>query len=175
MKRVVKIIIISLVILGIALYGWYAYTTTHKSAKSPASSTTATLDKKSAADTLLRLVNEQRKKANVPELTYDAKVAESAQWKVDDMLKFNYLGYQKPGDKDANGIKKLFELTGDSCAYGNEIMVWDSNKVELTPDAAVNWWMSSESHRTTMLDKGYTKTGFGVANYIVVEHFCQPQ
>lgn len=177
MKRVVKIILIALVILGIALYGWYAYTTTHQSKSSTPSSgqSTATTSKQTIADTLLRLVNDQRKKANVTQLTYDAKVAESAQWKVDDMLKYNYLGYQKPGDTDANGIKKLFELTGKDCAYGNEIMVWDSNKVALTPDAAVNWWMSSESHRTTMLDKGYTKTGFGVGQYVIVEHLCQPQ
>lgn len=174
MKRVVKIILIALVILGIALYGWYAYTTTHKKTSTASTTSTTVASKQTTADTLLKLVNEQRKKANIPELAYDAKVAESAQWKVDDMAKFNYLGYQKPGDKDANGINKLFELTGKNCAYGNEIMVWDSNKVSLTPEAAVNWWMSSESHRTTMLDKGYTKTGFGVGQYTIVEHFCQP-
>lgn len=181
MKRLTVIIVITLVILGIALYLWFAYMATHTATK-PSTSTSQTTvskpvspsNKSSASDTLLGLVNDQRKKANVPALAADSKVASSAQWKVDDMMQNNYLGYIKPGDKDKNGINKLFELTGNDCQYGNEIMVWDSDKVAITPDAAVNWWMSTESYRNILLDKGYTKTGFGIGQYVIVEHFCQP-
>lgn len=178
MKRGAKYLIIGLVILGLAVYAGYAYLSTHPSSAVASSSagdtvTTATTPQNASA-TLLSLINAERAKAHVPALAIDPKVAASAQWKIDDMKQNNYLGYVKPGDQTQNGIQKLFELTGNECEYGNEAIVWDANKTAITPNAAVNWWMSNDSYRSMLLDKDYTKAGFGIGAYDIVAHFCQP-
>lgn len=176
MKRLTKIIVISLVIIGIAVFAWLAYQTANK-VPSTASQPTATTKNKSSAkpaDTLLALINAERKKAGVKELKIDDRLNQSAQWKVDDMVKNNYTGYVKPGDKTPNGLNKLFELTGKDCSFGNEIMVWDSDKRTITPEIAADYWIKSASNHKTIVDPDYVSTGFGIGQYAIVEHFCQP-
>lgn len=175
MKRFTKIIVIALVIIGIATFAWFAYQSS--TAEKATTSTSATSSNTSSIDskqTLLGLINAERKKAGVKELKIDNRLNQSAQWKVDDMVKNNYLGYVKPGEKTASGLNKLFELTGKSCSYGNEIMVWDSDKRSMTPQVAADYWIKSESNHKTIVDPDYTLTGFGIGQYIIVEHFCQP-
>ena len=175
MKRITKIIVIAIVIIGLALFLWFAYQSTHHTqnqTNNSGSSKQAASQK--PTDQLLTLINAERKKAGVKPLSIDNRLNQSAQWKVDDMVKNNYLGYVKPGEKTANGLNKLFELTGKSCSYGNEIMVWDSDKRSITPQVAADYWIKSESNHKTIVDPDYTLTGFGIGQYIVVAHFCQP-
>ncbi len=170
MKRITKIIVFAVVIIGIALFLWFAYQSTHHTQTQPTKQTAS----QKPADQLLSLINAERKKAGVKPLAIDNRLNQSAQWKVDDMVKNSYLGYVKPGDKTASGLNKLFELTGKSCSYGNEIMVWDSDKRSITPQVAADYWIKSESNHKTIVDPDYTLTGFGIGQYIIVEHFCQP-
>lgn len=175
MKRLTKIIVITLVILGIAIFLWFVFqNNTQPQTSSTTQPTSSSTTSNKPTDVLLRLINTERKKAGVKELKIDARLNQSAQWKVDDMVKNNYTGYVKPGDKTANGLNKLFELTGKDCSYGNEIMVWDSDKRSMTPDVAVDYWIKSASNHKTIVDPDYTSTGFGIGQYVIVEHFCQP-
>lgn len=119
---------------------------------------------------LLRLVNAERKKADVKPLILDSRLNESAQFKADDMVNRDYFEHEDPQTGRHNGLDKAVELgVGADCESVSENLHWGSEK---TSKAAVNGWVNSKDHYKAMVNPKYSLTGFGISGDKVVEHFC---
>ena len=131
------------------------------------------------AQELLELVNDERSKAGVAELRPDSLLTRSAQWKADDMVRYDYFGHIKPGETNNNGLEYLNSIdTGKLCSWVSENISEVSGVSSVTTSRLVlQSWMGSEKHREALLDPKYSLTGFGISgssgDYKIVEHFCQ--
>lgn len=126
---------------------------------------------KATVDELLARVNEERAKVGVSPMTIDTRLNQSAQVKADDMLKYDYLDHVSPND-GRHGYEYIADA-GLNCKVGSENLSWNTDKSSITTDQAVTWWLGSEAHRNAMLNPSYSRTGFGLVNHVVVEHFCE--
>lgn len=127
---------------------------------------------------LLKLVNQVRAKHGVAPLVENPILDKSAQWKADDMVRYNYYGHVKPGTAGNDGLDYLNSLK-PACVYISENLADNVYLGTNTPDNntsanTVSMWYASTPHREAMLNPKYTLTGFGVNGTLVVEHFCQP-
>ena len=128
-------------------------------------------------DNLLRLVNEERARTGASPLVIDEMLNTSAQWKAEDMEKFNYFGHVKPGTEGNEALSYLARLdgaSGDRCGYIAENLAWRTGGPAHTATGAFNSWVGSEAHYSAMIDPEYTLTGFGITHGIAVQHFCKP-
>lgn len=110
-------------------------------------------------------MNEQRQKVGVAPLVMRDELNGSAQLKAVDMVKRNYYAHVDAEGK--HGYMYAYEALPKECQMPSENIVGS-----LDAKSAIDGWMNSESHRKAMLNSKYTITGFGVANDIIVEHFC---
>lgn len=122
------------------------------------------------------LINNQRKKAGVAELKYDARLEQTACQKADDMIKYDYWAHISPQGVSPwlfftnNGV--YYSKAGENLAYGF------ANGEELTKG-----WMKSPGHRVNILNAEFTAEGlcFKVAEKfqgmpkqtVVVQHFMK--
>lgn len=127
-------------------------------------------------ENLLMLVNKERSKVGVAPLVVDDMLNDSAQWKANDMVEFDYLAHVKPGETEGNGLKYLDELNKSTpkCVHISENLAWRYSKDQLSANAALEEWKGSEPHYKAMVSPEYTLTGFGTGTYLVVQHFCKP-
>lgn len=127
------------------------------------------------------LINERRVDNNVPPLTLNrilrnvareqAMAAAVLKWwpdggdtghvphvnpvtHKDEQVRIEEAGYcpSDPAGVPRNENAYTAHFTGDPSTWG----------LKTTPAAAVEWWMSSDGHRTTLLDPAYRETGVGV-------------
>ena len=105
---------------------------------------------------VLRLVNEERKKANVAPLKNSSNLAAVAVAKSKDMRDKNYFAHTSPTYGTLAQMAKKFNISytrlGENIAAGQS-----------TPAAAVKSWMNSQGHRDAILDDRYTHIGIGYA------------
>ena len=170
MKRKYIISIVILAIIGAISFGVYNLP------KSSAERATEPLTSSQAysqptVEELLRLVNEERAKNGVSPLVLDERLNKSAQMKADDMVKFDYFAHVNP-NTGKHGYEYINEV-GIHCTTDGENLSWTSDKSNLSSLQAVNWWIGSKPHHDAMISAKNTVTGFGVDNYVIVEHFCQ--
>jgi len=122
---------------------------------------------------LLVQANRLRAAKGVAPLKLDERLNQSAQWKADDMAKFNYFGHIKPGETGHNGTSKAFETTGNDCSYTGENI--DGTNLNQSPFSGIGW-VSSKPHYAAEIDPNNDTTGFGavrVGNFVYyVQHFC---
>jgi uncharacterized protein YkwD len=169
MKKLILTAILLLTAFGCVTYVVYANALKVESQPT----VTAVKPEPATVETLLKRVNEERAKVGVAPLTLDPMLNQSAQWKADDMVKFDYRSHIKPGETSNNGLDYLDSIDkANVCKIGSENLAWDNSKSTLTTDNAVYWWMQSKLHHDAMLNPNYTITGFGINNWAVVEHFC---
>lgn len=122
---------------------------------------------------ILELVNKERARIGVAPLVMDENVQKSAQLKADDMVAKGYRQHNIPGTNSMLSpemAQLMYRNAG--CSHSGENLTWhegDSN----TSQAAFTAWMNSEPHRKAIQNPKYTKTGIGVKNSVVVQHFCQ--
>lgn len=117
---------------------------------------------------LLKLVNEERVKNGAAPLVIDERLNQSAQEKVDDMVKNNYIAHESP----ING-RHGYELAADIMKYdcitlGENISFGRNDTTDI-----VSGWIGSDKHHKAMINTKYSLTGFGIANNLYVEHFCE--
>lgn len=106
---------------------------------------------------LLKETNEERTKAQEPELTIDPLLTAAAQAKANDMAAKNYWSHNAPDGKSpwsfitAAGYQ--YQEAGENLAYGFDGAA-----------ETVAGWMNSREHRANILNADYQNVGFGVAS-----------
>lgn len=106
------------------------------------------------AEAILKLVNQERKKAGVPALTLSDKLTNIAYTKAKDMADKNYFSHQSPTYGSPFDMLKQF---GVSYSYAGENIAAGQKSAE----EVMNSWMNSSGHRQNILNENYTQLGVG--------------
>lgn len=105
---------------------------------------------------VVRLVNVERAKLGLAQLSLNAKLSNVATLKSQDMINKNYFSHTSPTYGSPFEMMKKFNISyktaGENIAKGQK-----------TPAQVVNAWMNSQGHRENILNKNYTEIGIGVA------------
>jgi uncharacterized protein YkwD len=103
---------------------------------------------------MFRLINEERRKGGVGELSWAPEIALIARGHARDMWERRYFGHVSPEGKDV----------GDrlDTALINYTFAGENLALAPTVTTAHNGLMSSEGHRTNILEKRFNKIGVGV-------------
>ena len=103
---------------------------------------------------VVRLVNVERTKNGLRELTEDWELSRVARFKSQDMKDNRYFSHTSPVYGSPFDMIKNFGISyrsaGENIARGQK-----------TPQAVVNAWMNSSGHRANILNASYTKIGVG--------------
>ena len=103
---------------------------------------------------VVRLVNVERTKAGLKELTYDWELSRVARIKSQDMKDNKYFSHNSPTYGSPFDMMKSFGIryrsAGENIARG-----------QATPQAVVNAWMNSSGHRANILNPSFTHIGVG--------------
>ncbi len=103
---------------------------------------------------VVRLVNAERAKNGLRELTEDWELSRVARFKSQDMKDNRYFSHTSPVYGSPFDMIKsfgiLYRSAGENIARGQK-----------TPQAVVNAWMNSSGHRANILNASYTKIGVG--------------
>ena len=106
------------------------------------------------AQAILKLVNQERRKAGVPDLTLSTKLTDIANTKAKDMADKNYFSHQSPTYGSPFDMLKQF---GVSYTYAGENIAAGQK----TANEVMNSWMNSSGHKANILNKNYTQIGVG--------------
>ncbi len=104
---------------------------------------------------LLKLTNEERKKAGVPPLASNAKLQAAASQHSANMARQEKLAHELDDKNPSDRLKEQkykFSAIAENIAEGQR-----------TPAEVVKSWMGSEAHRTNLLNAEYTEIGLGIA------------
>ena len=116
---------------------------------------------------LLNLINQDRKAARLDNLEIDENLSYLAQFRSDDMSKNNYISHWDLNNKDVNDLR---------ISYGIKTVIGENIAKETQVSYAHKGLMRSAIHRKNILDKHWTRVGFGFSkstddSIIVVELF----
>ena len=103
---------------------------------------------------VVRLVNQERVKNGLKELTYDWELSRVARYKSQDMKNNNYFSHTSPTYGSPFQMMKSFNISYRSA--GENIA-----KGQTTPQQVVNAWMNSSGHRANILNSSFTHIGVG--------------
>lgn len=105
---------------------------------------------------VVELVNQERAKAGLKPLTYDAQLSQVARLKSEDMRDKNYFSHTSPIYGSPFDMMKKYGISyrtaGENIAAG-----------QATPAQVVQAWMNSSGHRANILNSQYTHIGVGYA------------
>lgn len=105
---------------------------------------------------VVRLVNVERSKKGLKELSFNTKLSNVATLKSQDMINKNYFSHTSPTYGSPFDMMKQFNISyraaGENIAKGQR-----------TPAEVVNAWMNSQGHRENILSPNFTEIGIGVA------------
>ena len=103
---------------------------------------------------VIRLVNAERAKQGLKELTANWELSRVARYKSQDMVDNRYFSHNSPTYGTPFQMIRNFGISfrtaGENIAYGQR-----------TPQAVVNAWMNSSGHRANILNASYTQIGVG--------------
>lgn len=129
---------------------------------------------KATVESLLKSVNEERRKVGVQPLILDERLNKSAQAKSDSMMAERVLSHTDKNGKQ--GYTYIFDYVGDTCTYASENISL-TREVNTSNTKIIDGWVGSKPHYEAMTDSKYTLTGFGIAkddiSWYVTQHFCQ--
>jgi uncharacterized YkwD family protein len=110
------------------------------------------------------LVNQERAKAGLAPLQFDAALSKVAQAKAADMAQNNYFDHNSPTYGSPFDMMKQFGISystaGENIAMGQR-----------TPQEVMTQWMNSEGHRQNIMNGSFTKIGVGFVNGYWVQSF----
>jgi uncharacterized YkwD family protein/spore coat assembly protein SafA len=113
-------------------------------------------DIKALENEVIRLVNVERSKNGLGQLTGDWQLSRVARYKSTDMRDKNYFSHYSPTYGDPFKMMHDFGITfyaaGENIAMGQQ-----------TPQAVMNSWMNSAGHRANILNPQFNEIGVGVA------------
>lgn len=101
------------------------------------------------------LINQERKKNSLPELTISPQLTAAAQLHSDDMACNNLLSHS---GSDGSYVNTRIAATGYSASYSEEIIYAGGDA-----QTAFNWWMNDKLHRDAILSTKSTEMGIGYA------------
>ena len=105
---------------------------------------------------VVRLVNVERTKRGLSELSFNTELSHVATLKSQDMINKNYFDHTSPTYGSPFDMMKKFNISyrsaGENIAMGQR-----------TPAEVVEAWMNSKGHRENILNSSYTDLGVGVA------------
>ena len=105
---------------------------------------------------VVRLVNVERAKVGLKELSFNAELSNVTTLKSQDMINKNYFSHTSPTYGSPFDMMKKFNISyraaGENIAKGQK-----------TPAEVVTAWMNSKGHRENILNSKYTEIGVGVA------------
>ena len=117
-----------------------------------------TVDEK-MAEAVLKLINAERAKLNLPALVWDKDVAKVSEAHCVDMATNKYLDQKNKAGFDLakrlTEAKIKFTASAENLAQG-----------KFTAEVIVNAWMKSEKHKANIVNKDFTKVGISVATAI---------
>lgn len=183
----IKVALASITLAALILLSGFALTTYLEAQEQPeAQVTPKPVVKKSKYETgppdateMLELVNEERKKVGVKPLKLHAALTKSAQYKADDMVKYDYFAHISPNDK-REGYTYVSDYMPE-CKYPSENISLTTNDLHISgephTDSAtpIIGWVESKPHYKAMVDSGFDFVGFGHNKGYVVAHFCDMQ
>lgn len=106
------------------------------------------------AEAVLKLVNEERTKANLKPLTLSTKLTNIATMKSKDMAENNYFDHNSPTyGSPFEMLQKYgvqYKAAGENIAAGQK-----------TPEEVMHSWMNSSGHRANILNANFTELGVG--------------
>lgn len=105
---------------------------------------------------VIQLVNEERAKAGLKPLRPNWELSRVARHKSEDMRDRNYFSHQSPTYKDPFTMIKAYGINY-SAAAENIAMG------QTTPSQVMKSWMSSQGHRSNILNASFTQIGVGLA------------
>lgn len=120
-------------------------------AEAPDSSEDSVQDTSFAAQ-VVKLVNEERKKAGLSELTVDLKVQSAANVRAKEIV--SSFSHTRP---DGRQFSTALTEAGVSFRGSGENIAWGQR----TPEAVMQAWMNSSGHRANILNARYTSIGVG--------------
>ncbi len=126
-------------------------------------------------DKLYQLTNEERQKNGLATLQYNAKLADAAQKKAQDMFTKNYWAHYSP---DGNTPWQFILASGYQYEFAGENLA----KNFLFSQGVIDGWMNSQTHRDNILKPEYSDVGFAIVNGVlngeettlVVQEFGKP-
>lgn len=105
-------------------------------------------------EAVVKLVNAERAKEDLPALKVDWELARVAKHKSQDMKDKNYFSHTSPTYGSPFTMIQNYGIqyrsAGENIAKGQK-----------TPEQVVNAWMNSSGHRANILNKNYTHIGVG--------------
>ena len=116
-----------------------------------------------AADSVICLMNERRRAAGVRPLRSDERLERAARRHSNAMDAADFFSHSSPtGNSPVGRIRNTGYLAGASSWGIAENLHWGSGGPG-TPKVTVSRWMSSPSHRASMLSPRFRQVGVGVA------------
>ncbi|MFC1727292.1 CAP domain-containing protein [Patescibacteria group bacterium] len=124
---------------------------------------------------VIELTNQERAKHGLSPLNHNLTLSQAAQLKAGDMFAFDYWAHTSPSGRDPWGF---FKDAGYTYLYAGENLARDFQN----PEAVVQAWMNSPSHRENILNDRYQEIGLvvvdgtldGVETTLVVQLFGTP-
>lgn len=107
--------------------------------------------------TMLKLVNNERRKAGLNELWYSARVHEVCEIRASELT--SYYSHNRPdGTRFSTAFKEIginYDKCGENIAYGRNMFS--------TPEEVFKAWMDSDSHRENILSPDFECCAFGLS------------
>jgi uncharacterized protein YkwD len=123
----------------------------------PADSTVA-----AAADTVTCLVNAERTKRGLRPLTRDGDLGQAARRHSSDMVHRGFFSHVSPGGSTLGDRLRAAGFGRNQGWRAGEALGWGTGSLA-TPNALVDEWLASPSHRHILLDSGFRELGVGIA------------
>jgi uncharacterized protein YkwD len=109
-------------------------------------------------------------------LADDPRLTVAAQRQANDMARNGVAGGHI-GSDGSSPLRRIADAGYFRPGSTGEIIYWGTGSLA-NPTAALNWWMASPAHRATILNCGFTASGFATAwdgnKMIVVGDFATP-
>ncbi len=106
---------------------------------------------------IIEITNQKRGEQGLPPLNIDTKLNDAAQRKAGDMFAFNYWAHTSPSGRTP---WTFFNEAGYKYLYAGENLARDF----MNPEAVVDAWMNSPSHRDNLMNPNYKEIGIAVVN-----------
>jgi len=113
---------------------------------------------------VFNLVNQERAKAGLSQLTLDTALSNMAQDKAKDMYANNYFDHNSPTYGSPFDMMRQYNIP---YSYAGENIA----KGQRTPQEVMNAWMNSPGHRANILNPNFKKIGVAFYNYEWVQEF----
>ena len=112
------------------------------------------------------LVNEERKKAGLPELFYDVSLQSAARQHSQEMLKLDYFSHLSPTGGLKNPSDRVYRSGLSDYVVGENIAVHSLDvSAEKVAEQLMEQWMNSPGHRANILRPEFTHIGIGVISF----------